>query len=330
MDTDHVRKCELYRTLKLLLALLQSRADVELGGVQVGMMIAVYEVGHGMHRQAVQTVASCAALLKVLELDARKNGVPEAIDLVAWLEVSMLMLDRFTSISMLSDPVPLTLRSTDPTCKAIAGRLMPGVPAPSPEQIPTSPRKVHIRAAVALAAGPVLEYIFARQHGLEPEQSYDQVDDIIAECIKVLVDTPQPHTWLHCDAIALAFCSHILLQQVQMTHLSNNMVHFTVPGPDYTKAHLALKYSRRMAWDMVRVAIRKIQFKEEIPHLPFAGLCCVLRAGLAVFETAEFMAEDVTEPGEIADFLKILDWFSTRWTIGREYVRRVEKVLHHI
>ncbi|KAH9869880.1 hypothetical protein J1614_006801 [Plenodomus biglobosus] len=330
VNPDHVKKCELYRTMKLLLALLQSRAEVELGGVQVGMLIAVYEVGHAMQKQAVQTIASCALLLKVLENDARKDNAEEAAELIEWLQVSMLMLDRLIPLSMLSNPVPLALRSTDPTSKAIASRLMPGVPAPSPEQPPTSPRKVHIRAAVALAAGPVLEYIYARQHGLEPEQSYDQVDDIIAECVKVLVDQPQPHTWLHCDAIALAFSSHLLLQQVQMTYLSDNMVHFTVPGPDYKKAHLALKISRHMAWDMVRVAIQKIQSEGEISHLPFAGLCCVLRAGLAVLETSEFMAEEVTQPGEISEFLKILDWFSARWSIGREYVQRAEQVLHQV
>lgn len=326
-NTDHIRKCELYRTLKLLLAVLQSRPELELGGVQVGMLIAVYEVGHGMQRQAVQTIASCASLLKLLESDARKNNIEEAIALTEWLQVSMLMLDRLISLSMLSDPVSLILHSTNPTCKAIAGRLIPGMPAPSPQETPISPRKVHIRAAVALAAGPVLEYVYARQHGLEPEQSYDQIDDIIADCIKVLVDKPQPHTWLHCDAIAMAFLSHILLQQTQMTHLSDNMVHFTVPGPDYTKAHLALKYSRRMSWDMVRIAIQKIQSQEEIQRLPFAGLCCVLRAGIAVLETSEFMAEEVMEPEEIVEFMKIMDWFDVRWSIGREYARKAEEAL---
>lgn len=125
----------------------------------------------------------------------------------------------------------------------------------------------------------------------------------------------------------MAFCSHVLLQQAQMTYLSATMVPFSFPGPDYTKAHLALKYSRRMAWDMVRVAIQKVQFEGEIAHLPFAGLCCVLRAGLAVIETSEYMVEVVVEPGELGDFFKILDWFGTRWAIGRDLVRGVEESL---
>lgn len=94
-NSDHVKRCEVYRSLKLILALLQSRAEVELGGVQVGMMITVYELGHGMHRQAVQTMASSAALLRILELDARKQNVGEAIELIEWMQVSMLMLDRY-------------------------------------------------------------------------------------------------------------------------------------------------------------------------------------------------------------------------------------------
>lgn len=97
-DTQHVRQCELYRTLKLLLGLLQGRSEVELGGVQVGMLIAVYEVGHGMQRQAIQTMASCAALLRILELDARKKGVMEAVELMEWLQASMLFLDRYARL----------------------------------------------------------------------------------------------------------------------------------------------------------------------------------------------------------------------------------------
>jgi hypothetical protein len=100
-----------------------------------------------------------------------------------------------------------------------------------------------------------------------------------------------------------------------------------MPCPDYIKVHLALKYSRRMAWDMVRVAIQKISNETEIPHLPFAGLCCVLRAGLAVLETKEFVNEDVIEDGEVHGFKQILEWFARRWGIGGEYLKRLEELL---
>jgi len=81
-----------------------------------------------------------------------------------------------------------------------------------------------------------------------------------------------------------------------------------------------------MAWDMVRVAISKIQSESEISHLPFAGLCCVLRAGLTVLETREFVNEDVVQHEETQGFERILQWFAGRWNIGNVYMRRLEEL----
>jgi hypothetical protein len=99
------------------------------------------------------------------------------------------------------------------------------------------------------------------------------------------------------------------------------------PDQEYIKVHLALKYSRRMVWDMVRVAIEKVQSEAEIAHLPFAGLCCVLRAGLAVVETKEFVNEDVVSNDEIQGFRQIIEWFAARWSIGSDYLNRLEELL---
>ena len=233
------------------------------------------------------------------------------------------------SHSFTSTSVPLIIPSNDRIAQSVSGQLGPTILPPSPSPYASSPRKVHIRSIVSLASEHVLEYTFALHHGLEPESSYDQVDNIIGNCIKMLVDKPEPHTWLHCDAIAMAFCSHILLQLSQMRYLATILPPFNIPpDPRYVKAHLALKYSRHMAWDMVRIAIKKVQSKNEIARLPFAGLCCVLRAGLAVLETREYMEEDLIEQQvELDGYVKILGWFSTRWGIGNEYLQRVGELL---
>jgi len=101
--------------------------------------------------------------------------------------------------------LPLTILPSDAISKSLAQSLGPDIPPHPPRAHASSPRKVHIRALAALASSHVLEYIYARQHGIEPNQSYDQVDVTINNCIKALVDKPEPHTWLHCDAIAMAF-----------------------------------------------------------------------------------------------------------------------------
>jgi hypothetical protein len=218
---EHIDRSELYRTMKKIHALLQSRKELHLDAVQLGMLITVYEVGHGLQIQACQTLAGSVALLRMLWLAARKGKDTELVETTGWLKVSMLMLDRYVvfytlsdtvadrpsiiPISLTSDSVPIILPSNNTISKMVAKSIGPDIPAPSPQPYASSPRKVHIRAAVSLASGHVQEYIHARHHDLEPEETYDQVDEIINACIRKLVDKPEPHTWLHCDAIAMAF-----------------------------------------------------------------------------------------------------------------------------
>jgi hypothetical protein len=93
------------------------------------------------------------------------------------------------------------------------------------------------------------------------------------------------------------------------------------------KARMALKYSRRMSWDMVRSTLKKIRHEAEVPHLPFAGLCSVFRAGLVVLETREFVDENLVDAAEVCSFKHVLEWFAGRWGIGHEYLKCLEELL---
>jgi hypothetical protein len=99
------------------------------------------------------------------------------------------------------------------------------------------------------------------------------------------------------------------------------------PTPAYMKAHMALKSSRHMAWDMVRDAIGVIQREADISQMPFASLCCVCRAGLAVLETSEFVNEDVVRPGEVQRFRTILVWIAGRWGIAAEHLKKLDELI---
>lgn len=326
-NAQHVLQCELHRTLKQVMALWQSEDSTNLMTLQLGMLLVTYELGHALHNAAFQTLASCVAILELLGLRARtiKHEMHDMI--LHWLSASVLMLDRMLPIAVLNSSLPLTLLPNHQVCKSVASKIGPSIPDHPLVPHATSPRKVHIRSVVEIASGHVLDYIHKRRHELEPERTYDQVNDIIAECIKILVDKPEPHTWLHCDAIAMAFCSHMLLQQAEMDHHSANMVHFSVPNSQYAKTHVALKYSRRMSWDMVVVAIQKVQTPAEISQLPLAGLSCVLRAGLVVLETQEYVVEDVVKDEEVQGFRQLLTWFIRRWHLGRGYIDKLEEVI---
>jgi hypothetical protein len=74
--------------------IVQSRKEIDLEVVQIGMLITVFEVGHAMQTQASQTLAGCIALLRILGLDSRKSKHSGLMEIVEWTKVSMLMLDR--------------------------------------------------------------------------------------------------------------------------------------------------------------------------------------------------------------------------------------------
>jgi hypothetical protein len=91
---EHIDRSELYRTMKQVLALLQTQSKLHLWAIQLGMLVTVYEVGHALHLQACQTLAGSIALLRMLWLSARKQKDTELVGTAEWLQVSMLMLDR--------------------------------------------------------------------------------------------------------------------------------------------------------------------------------------------------------------------------------------------
>lgn len=79
---------------------------------------------------------------------------------------------------------------------------------------------------------------------------------------------------------------------------------------------------------MVRIAMQLIKSEESFSKLTLAGLCSVMRAGLAVLETRAFVDhEEVIQAGEVQAYIKILKWFAARWQIGNEYLQRVDNIV---
>jgi hypothetical protein len=83
-----------------------------------------------------------------------------------------------------------------------------------------------------------------------------------------------------------------------------------------------------MSWEMVRIAVQLVNSEASFSKMTLAGLCSVMRAGLAVLETRAFVDhEEVIRSGEVEAYIKILKWFAARWQIGHEYLQRVEGVV---
>jgi hypothetical protein len=203
---EHVTTGVFYTTMKQTLALVRAAGEVSLDLFRAEMMLAIYEHAHGMTKQAHVTLSSCVALLTLIELDMRwagKEGFDE--ELFIPLRADILMLDRMIPLTTLSTSLPVAVPTKYPLSQTVAGKLGVGLPAPSPSPTPISPRRVHVRAMVSLVSGRVLEYVHAVHHRSVPGETYDELDAAVALIIKTLLKKPQPYTWLHCDAIAMAF-----------------------------------------------------------------------------------------------------------------------------
>lgn len=335
---EHITQSQLYRALKQILALYQCEAPVGLDALQLALLLTVYEVGHGMSQQAFQTMSTCVSIFQLLSLDPRTTTHTSLSKTLSWLQASILMLDNTLAISHLTPGFPVSIPSSSAFSVTLAQTLGPNIPPPPPTVDATCPRKIHIRASVAIAASHVLSYTHALTQGKAVPTaaaaaipaSYATADDKINKCINMLIDKPQPHTWLHCDSIALAFCAHVLLQAVQTRFLRTATTPTSTHDPvvDIAKPLLALRISRRMAWDMVRVGIQVINSAAEIAELPFAGLCCVVRAGVVVLETRDYVDEEVLAGREEARaFRRLVEWFAARWGVGKVYLARVDELL---
>jgi hypothetical protein len=221
----------------------------------------------------------------------------------------------------LPTPLPLTIQPFDHPVRNTLSSKYP--PIDSVILLGLPPGKIHIHSVVTLASSHSIEYINALQRNAQPNEKYDVVSDYATACIKMLLDNPQPATWLHCDAIALGFCSNLLLQQHSLARLPES----SGTRRQREKARMALVYERRVAWDMVRVALRKVVSMEEAARLPFSALYWVLRVRMAVLEASGTEDEKLASEAEVERLQRVLGWFGARWGVGPHLETRLKDVM---
>jgi hypothetical protein len=89
--------CESYRAIKQILVLLQSTAAYDIDALHMGILVLMFEFGHGLQRQAFYTLASCVASLRYLLLRTHWKQEDKKLDMVKSLGRSLIMLDRYVS-----------------------------------------------------------------------------------------------------------------------------------------------------------------------------------------------------------------------------------------
>ncbi|PSN74308.1 hypothetical protein BS50DRAFT_670727 [Corynespora cassiicola Philippines] len=313
VQPGNTRVNKLYSTIKQVIAILHTADNIELEVIQAHLLLAVFEFGHGLLKQAHVSLASCVAMFNLFELRLHEHQL-DSSELLS-LKSCIVFLDRMIALSSSHRQLLLICPSDGALSKSVAEELGPSLPEPNSD--PYSPRKVWIRAKVALATGRVIEYLNALRIDATIANHYEKVAQTISEIIRILIDKPTPHTWIHCDAIAMAFCAHLMLHQAQAQYDTSDF-----SSPSDPKAYMALQTSRRMAWDSVIVAVRKVGNAPDVYHLPLAGLCCVIRASVAAMQTKDYQNAQEPSREELEGISRILGWFAARWSIGVEYQKQ--------
>lgn len=92
--TTSVGVTELYRAMKHIYLVLQTDLAVMVETVQLGILIAMYEVSHGMQTQADYTVSACAIMLQHLDHETSQDHADDQVRMLKRLKTSLLRLDR--------------------------------------------------------------------------------------------------------------------------------------------------------------------------------------------------------------------------------------------
>jgi hypothetical protein len=90
-----------------------------------------------------------------------------------------------------------------------------GIPKDVLLSFSNKPGKACSELLSAIAAGHVIEYVQARQHGLEPLRTYAEVDKSVIDCLKMLLNMTDKHGSAYYDCIALAFWCVCFLSRLQ-------------------------------------------------------------------------------------------------------------------
>ncbi|KAF2265263.1 hypothetical protein CC78DRAFT_567807 [Lojkania enalia] len=286
----------------LLFSILSTASKLHLEYIQIGLLIAVYECGHGLAKQAHLTVSSCAAVMDLIDMETkRQNNRSIVPGEILRHRTSIIILDRMIAFSTPDYNIPLACPATGPFSKHPEAALTYVVPL---KPIP------YVRQ-VALVAGRVIEYIHALKHRETLHEEYALVDEVASSIVTTLIKYQREHSWYMCDAIAMALLALIALHQAQMHYCKSE---------DAERTQLALQTSTDMVWDMCESTIAMVESKD-VSHYPFAGLCAVFRSGVLVAGGLGGEQPPANEPSRL---LLVLHWFSTRWCVGIEYVRAVE------
>ncbi|KAL6879146.1 hypothetical protein J3F83DRAFT_725233 [Trichoderma novae-zelandiae] len=303
---NHDMRSNLYRAVKQSFMLLQTSTKHFVQVLQIGLLLSLFEYGHGLGRESELTVAACAAFCnshRTLCVD--ENSDDGKTDIAIICRKAVVIMDCVTALPTSATrertPQESSERPVTECHKMSDGRF---------EEACGSSSNLDVLFLVAGVVREATQYIKDEHTTNSLANSYHVVESRLRNICDILVRAAGPNPLMFCDSIALALSFLFEL----------NVFHFNNPQAPVTMIDkLAIESSRRMAVDICR-SMKDLVSKKSVDELSLIGLSVTCRAGhllaeydVGLCEGGAFTAED------LAALSRVQHDFTQRWRIGATY-----------
>ncbi|KAJ3461508.1 hypothetical protein MRS44_010061 [Fusarium solani] len=296
---NHSVRSALYRTARRLFFLLQTSArSPSIALLQSGLLLAAYELGHGMSKDAYGTLGVCTSLAQQLSLepDGCDRGMiqrPEITQLdLCWSGI--ILLDRTIMLSNFDYRIPQSVGFNHQFASAAVSKA-------SDEDLHGDdlPRKFVARAQVALHIGKILDDMV----NPDPAQREEAETNLhrlpcLSGKYPHLVGKQANWTDVVRSALAILYClrdTHISALSSPATRSAVQSVYNIVFDTFHTEGEIV----RRRGW-----------INNSRPC--FIGICCLQGAAIRM----DRLCVDDVAGEHLGELRSTLESFSTRWKLG--------------
>ncbi|KAH6719631.1 hypothetical protein BKA61DRAFT_569336 [Leptodontidium sp. MPI-SDFR-AT-0119] len=321
----------LYFETKMLYSFIVSSGRSTIEVIQAGLLISLYEVGHGMTEAAQITLAICSRMaMKMKAVQYRNSSRNIQNTEFGRLWWGIVTLDRYLNQDLSPDEIHLLVGSWSDGVPAmelpVDEEALSGLPPPismrttsgiSASHQPTTRLGPFCRAAEAgHLLGQVLDLIAQSSYTREMDFGKARALDHAMQSFAMVLVQQAINGWEECcAAIGLCLSAMVLLHEKTW-----NLINDT-PGHDTRKeaARMALGSAVRMTIDISRRFHMDLAFID-LPALPLPATYAVYRSTLLYIQ---FSGDEFQSPewSSNMDSLKsTLGHFGKRWNVGSTFM----------
>ncbi|KAH0497877.1 hypothetical protein TgHK011_005159 [Trichoderma gracile] len=274
--------------------------------LQIGLLLSMFEYGHGLCPEYELTVAACGAFCKShrrLCITGDNDG--SEADMEITCRKAVVIMACMVELSTLSRAERASKRSNLGFSRPHNLTNIDGF-----EDICGSSSNFDVLFHVTAVVREAIQYIIdEKAANFHPEQ-YSVIESRLRTVCFALIRAAGPNSLAFCDSIALALG---FLFELNAFHLSQSQV------PVSTADRLAIESSRRMAVDICR-SMNDIVPKKGIEGLSLIGLSVTCRAGqlLAEYDVGSCEGGVFTDE-DLEALRRVQHEFTQRWQIGASY-----------